>query len=184
MIMMFIVAIYLPWCRYLGAQEGVQPQLYADNLKCVSGDPGVLLRAARLTVGYVRLVGKETAPRKCVLMSTSRAVRDDMRGWVVTDEGIGGRLSWMFVILGSILIPLFGVGLLPWLPWFVLLLLGWRLSVPFLWIFMGGSGLFGPCIFLLRFMVLRHLFLHQDRGMYLFAISYGSDAMDQRSGVG
>ena len=24
----------------------------------------------------------------------------------------------------------------------------------------------------------------QDRGMYLFAISYGSDAMDQRSGVG
>ena len=24
----------------------------------------------------------------------------------------------------------------------------------------------------------------QDRGMYLFTISYGSDAMDQRSGVG
>ena len=27
---------------------GVQPQLYADNLKCISSDPGVLLRAARL----------------------------------------------------------------------------------------------------------------------------------------
>ena len=44
--MMFTVALYLPWCRYFGAQEGVQPQLYADNLKCVSGDRGVLLRAA------------------------------------------------------------------------------------------------------------------------------------------
>ena len=85
--MMLIVALYLPWCRYLGAQAGVQPQLYADNLKCVSRDPGVLLRAARFTTGYVRLVGQELAPSKCVLMSTSRAVRSAMRGWVVSDEG-------------------------------------------------------------------------------------------------
>ena len=85
--MMFIVALYLPWCRYLGAQEGVQPQLYADNVKCVSRDPGVLLRAARFTAGYVRLVGLELIPSKRVLMSTSRAVRSDMRRWVVTDEG-------------------------------------------------------------------------------------------------
>ena len=34
--MMFIVALYLPWCGYLAAEEGVEPQLYADNLKCVS----------------------------------------------------------------------------------------------------------------------------------------------------
>ena len=46
---MFIVALYLPWCRYLAAQVGVEPQLYADNLKCVSRDPGLLLNA-----GYVR----------------------------------------------------------------------------------------------------------------------------------
>ena len=50
--MMFIVALYLPWCRYLAAQ----PQLKAD----------LLLRAARFTTGYVRLVGQELAPRKCV----------------------------------------------------------------------------------------------------------------------
>ena len=56
--MMFIVALYLPWCRYLAAQEGVQPQLHADNLKCLSRDPGVLWRAARITTGYVRLVGQ------------------------------------------------------------------------------------------------------------------------------
>ena len=35
--MMFIVALYLPWCRYLSAQDGIRPQLYADNLKCLSG---------------------------------------------------------------------------------------------------------------------------------------------------
>ena len=85
--MMFIVALYLPLCWYLGAQEGLQPQLYADNLKCVSRDPGILLRLARFTTKYVRLVGQEPAPSKCVLVSTSRAVRCDMRGWIVTDEG-------------------------------------------------------------------------------------------------
>ena len=31
--MMFIVALYLPWCRYLSAQVGVQPQLYAVNFQ-------------------------------------------------------------------------------------------------------------------------------------------------------
>ena len=53
------------------------PQLYADNPECVSSDPDVLLRAARFTTGYVRLVGQEPAPRKCVLMSTSRVVRKE-----------------------------------------------------------------------------------------------------------
>ena len=85
--MMFTVALYLPWCRYLGAQCGVSPQLYADNLKCVSLDPDLLLRAARFTTGYVRLVGQEPALSKCVLLSTSKAVLSEMRGWVLSDEG-------------------------------------------------------------------------------------------------
>ena len=37
-----------------GRMAGVQPQLYADDLKCVSRDPGVLLLAARFTTGYVQ----------------------------------------------------------------------------------------------------------------------------------
>ena len=124
--MMFIVALYLPWCRYLGAQYEVQPQLYADTLKCVSRDPAALLRAARFTVGYVRMVGQEPAPSKCVLMSTSRVVRSDMRDWVLLlMREIAGRLSWIFVILVGILILLFGVGLLQWLQGFVLVLPGW-----------------------------------------------------------
>ena len=52
--MMFIVALYLTWCGYLAAQVGVQPQLYADNLKCVSRSPELLLHAARFTAKYVR----------------------------------------------------------------------------------------------------------------------------------
>ena len=43
--------------------------MYADDLKCVSGDPDLLLSAARFTTGYVRLVGQELAPSKCVLLS-------------------------------------------------------------------------------------------------------------------
>ena len=70
-----IVVFYLPWCRYLAAHEGVQPQLYADNLKCVSRDPALLLHAARFTTGSVQLVGQDPAPSKCVLLSTSRTVR-------------------------------------------------------------------------------------------------------------
>ena len=63
---------------------GVQPQLYADNIKCVSRDPDLLLNAARFTTGYVRLVGQEPAPSKCVLLSTSGDVRKRMKEWVLS----------------------------------------------------------------------------------------------------
>ena len=105
--MMFIVALYLPWCRYLAAHEGVQPQLYADNLQCVSRDPVLLLNAALFTTGYVRLVCQEPAPSKCVFLSTSRVVRKDMKDWVLFQEGdewpvkidvrdLGGHLDTTF----------------------------------------------------------------------------------------
>ena len=157
--MMFIVALYLPWCNFLGSQVGVQPQLYADNLKCVSHDPEVFLSAARLTTGYVRLVGQEPAPGKCVLMSTSRVVRSSMRGWVVSDEGHQWSVKLDVRDLGVILIPHFMVGLLPWLLGFALLFLGWFLSLLSLWIFMVGCGFFVLRSFLVLCMVLRLLFL-------------------------
>ena len=105
--MMLIVALHLPWCRYLAAQVGVQPQLFADNLKCVSRNPDLLLSAARFTTRYVRLVGQEPAPSKCVLLSTSREVRRDMKDWVLSQDGdrwsvkfdvrdLGGHLDTTF----------------------------------------------------------------------------------------
>ena len=100
--MMFIVALYLPWCRCLAAHGGVQPQLYADNLKCVSWDPDLLLNAARFTSGYVRLVGQEPAPSKCVLSSTSREVRKDMKEWVLSQEGDRWSLKFDVRDLGDI----------------------------------------------------------------------------------
>ena len=90
------------------------PQLYADNLKCVSGDPDLLLRAARFNTGYVRLVGQEPAPGKCVLMSTSTPVRKDMRDLLLSHEDdkwtvkldvrdFGGHLDTTFRGLSSAL---------------------------------------------------------------------------------
>ena len=97
--MMFIVALYLPWCRYLAAQVGVQPQFYADNLKCLSRSPELLLHAARFTTKYVRLVGQEPAPSECVLLSASGEVRKDMKGWgFFLKRGTSGLLNLMFVI--------------------------------------------------------------------------------------
>ena len=84
---MFIVALCLLWCRYLAAQEGVEPQLYADNLECVSRDPLRLLHAAEFTTGYVRLVGQEPAPSKCVL---SKHVSGGQEGY----EGLGAVSAW------------------------------------------------------------------------------------------
>ena len=48
----------------------------------MSRDPDLLLNAARFTTGYVRLVGQEPAPSKCVLLSTSKDVRKSMKEWV------------------------------------------------------------------------------------------------------
>ena len=105
--MMSTVALYLPWCRYLAAHGGVRPQLYADNLKCFSSDPGLLLHAARFTTGYVLSVGQELAPSECALLRSSGDVRRDTKSWVLSGEGdwwsvkfdvrdLGGHLDTTF----------------------------------------------------------------------------------------
>ena len=85
--MIFIVALHLPWCRHLDTFRGVKPQLYADNLKCVSSDDDDLLEAARFTNNYIKLVGQTPVPSKCVLLSTSKVVRGIMKDWVLSDSG-------------------------------------------------------------------------------------------------
>ena len=80
--------------------------MYADNLKCVSRDPDLFLAAARFTTGYVRLVGQEPAPGKCVLLRTSREARKSMKGWVLSQgdqwsvrfdvRDLGGHLDATF----------------------------------------------------------------------------------------
>ena len=65
------------------------------------------MNAARFTTGYVRLVGQEPAPSKCVLLSTSMEARYSMKGWVLSQEGdkwsvrfdvrdLGGHLDTTF----------------------------------------------------------------------------------------
>ena len=54
------------------------------TFKCLSRNPDLLLHAARFTTKYVRSVGQEPAPSKCVLLCTSREVRKDMKDWVLS----------------------------------------------------------------------------------------------------
>ena len=88
--MVFIVALHVPWCRYLSNQQGVTPQLYADNLKCTTTDGQALLAAARFTDRYIRAVGQEASPSKCVLLSTSKATRRKMKNWTISS----GNRDW------------------------------------------------------------------------------------------
>ena len=55
--MVFIVALYVPWCRHLESLVDMSPQLYADNLKCTSYNVDSVLAAAQKTVSYVHAVG-------------------------------------------------------------------------------------------------------------------------------
>ena len=155
--MMFIVALFLPWCRYLGELPDVSPQLYADNLKCVSTMPEQLLRAAQFTSTYVKLVEQEPAPSKRILMSTSAVVRQEMREWVISDQerwtvkldvrDLGGHLDTTYRAWGRTLVA------------GVLAVLRGCLAGPLLyrWI-IGVSFVFSaPSMFLLLCMVLRLL---------------------------
>ena len=65
---MALVALHVPWCRHLEVMPDVKPQLYADNLKCSAERPGALFDAARFTARYVRAVGQDVSPGKCVLL--------------------------------------------------------------------------------------------------------------------
>ena len=86
--MVFTVAVYVPWCRHLDALPDVEPQLYADNLKCSAERPCALFESARFTAQYVRCVGQDVSPGKCVLLSTSKSVRKAMK--LCDVSGCGG----------------------------------------------------------------------------------------------
>ena len=98
-------------------------------------------------LSYVRLVGQEPASSKCVLLSTSREVRKDMKDWVLSLEGdklsvkfdvrdLGGHLDTTFRGWSSTLAA--GVRLDPFSPCFDFCTSS-ALS-------RSGSGLSGLCI--------------------------------------
>ena len=63
--MVFIVALYAPWCRHMECLKGISPHLYADNLECTSYSVDSLLAAARYLVSCVKVVGQEASPSEC-----------------------------------------------------------------------------------------------------------------------
>ena len=60
--MIFIVALYVPWCLHLESLPGVKPQHYDDNLKCSAARPRALFESAHFTAQYVRSVGQDVSP--------------------------------------------------------------------------------------------------------------------------
>ena len=104
---MFIVALYVPWCRHLEVILDEEPQLHADNLKCSAERPGALFDAAGFTAWYVRAVGQDVFPGKCALFGTSKSVRKAMKLWDISGDGkcwkvqldirdLGGHLDFTF----------------------------------------------------------------------------------------
>ena len=85
--MVFILPLCVPWCRHLDALPDVKLQLYADNLKCSAERPRALFESARFTARYVRSVGQDVSPGKCVLLSTSKSVRKAMKLWDISGDG-------------------------------------------------------------------------------------------------
>ena len=105
--MVFIVALYVPWCRHLESLPDIKPQLHADSLKSFTVRPRALFESAYFTARYVRLVGQDVSPGKCVLLSTSRAVRRAMKLWDISGDGgfwkvqldvrdLGGHLDFTY----------------------------------------------------------------------------------------
>ena len=121
--------------------------------------PDLLFSAARFTTQYVRLVGQEAAPSKCVLLSTSREVRRDTRDWVLSPGGDKWTVKFDVRDLGGHLDTTFrGWSSSTSAARFVLLFLDFLFFLFFLLIFMVGCELLGRCICLLLCMVLRPLF--------------------------
>ena len=86
--MIFIVALYVPWCRHLEALPEVKPQLYADNRKCSAERRRPCLNLlGSLPSMYGRSV-RDVSPGKCVLLTTSRSVRRAMKLWGVAGDGV------------------------------------------------------------------------------------------------
>ena len=100
--MIFIVALYVPWCRHLDWLLMSNLNFYADNLKCSATRPRALFESANFTARYVRSAGQDVSPGKCVLLCTSRAVRRAMKLWggfwkVQLDvRDLGGHLDFTF----------------------------------------------------------------------------------------
>ena len=91
----------------------LKPQLFADDLKCSAERPRALFESARFTAQYVRSVGQDVSPGKCVLLSTSKSVRrgHEACGDMLLVMVVFGRFSWMSGIWVGILISLLGLGL-------------------------------------------------------------------------
>ena len=65
----------------------VKPQLCVDNHKLSAARRRALFESAHFIAHFVRSVGQDVSPFKCVLLSTSKAVRRAMKLWDISGHG-------------------------------------------------------------------------------------------------
>ena len=85
--MVFIVALYVPGVDILSHCLILNLNSMLIILNVVAARPRALFESAYFTARYVRLVGQDVSPGKCVLLSTSKAVRRAMKLWDISGEG-------------------------------------------------------------------------------------------------
>ena len=56
---------------------GIEPQLYADTLRCSAVCPNALFGATRFTAQYVRSVGQDASRGMCVQRNASQDGQED-----------------------------------------------------------------------------------------------------------
>ena len=101
--MVFTVALYVPRCRHLVSLPDVQPQLYADNLKCFD--------CARFTVRYVRSVCQEFSPVRAGWSMSLFCRSSWFPGAVVKETAEISQLlllrnRWLPLVLAALLVAL------------------------------------------------------------------------------
>ena len=90
--MVFMVALYVPWCRHLEGLQGATMQLHADNSKCTSHDADDILLATQYTGAYVKVVGRKLVLAS-LLLSAPRASRRRLKAWHDSSAGQVGPTS-------------------------------------------------------------------------------------------
>ena len=126
-------------------------------LKCSAARPRALFESAHFTAQYVRSVGQDVSPGKCVLLSTSKAVRRAMKLWDISGDGGFWKVQLDVRDLGVILISPIVLGLVLFPKGLVRLLSGLLRLVLYLWVFRLSWAWFVVSIFLLASMLLRLL---------------------------
>ena len=89
----FIVALYVPWCRRLEAMPVSSPSNMRTTSSAVLKAPGPFLVRLGLLLNMSGRSSGCLSPGKLVLLSTSKAVRKSMKLWNISGDGMPWKVE-------------------------------------------------------------------------------------------